>query len=154
MANWPVCLDVRPPSGAHDQIFFTVGHLRSLCCGAPSLMRGRASYSTRTIFCHFLVQVPQISWQHFTVSFGTLPTWRARFLYLYPPGAGGPVIPLGNGFPFCRLSQLAGIWWRYSNLSPHGKALYIWLRGEPNRKNGSLSCGYGPHRWSWEKNFG
>jgi hypothetical protein len=30
-----------PPSGAHDRIFITVGHLRSSCCGAPSLPRGR-----------------------------------------------------------------------------------------------------------------
>jgi hypothetical protein len=30
-----------PPSKAHDQIFITVRHLRSSCCGAPSLMRER-----------------------------------------------------------------------------------------------------------------
>jgi hypothetical protein len=31
------------PSGAHDQIFFTVWHLRSCFCRVPSLMRGRVS---------------------------------------------------------------------------------------------------------------
>jgi hypothetical protein len=37
-----------PPSGAHDQIFITIGHLRSSCCGASSLMRGWV--------CNLLVQ--------------------------------------------------------------------------------------------------
>jgi hypothetical protein len=31
----------RAPSGAHDQIFITVWHLRPCFCGAPSLTRGR-----------------------------------------------------------------------------------------------------------------
>jgi hypothetical protein len=44
----PIRLGVRPPSGVHDQIFSTVGHLQSSCCGAPSLMRGRV--------CNLLVQ--------------------------------------------------------------------------------------------------
>jgi hypothetical protein len=50
----PVCLGVRPSSVAHNQIVFTIGHLWSLCCGAPSLMRGRV--------CNLLVQ--------FTVTLG------------------------------------------------------------------------------------
>jgi hypothetical protein len=28
---------------------------------------------------------------------------------------GGPDIPPGTGFPFCRFLGLAGLWWRYSN---------------------------------------
>jgi hypothetical protein len=44
----PVCLDVGPPSEAHDQIFITVKHLRSLCCGMSSLTIGRV--------CNLLVQ--------------------------------------------------------------------------------------------------
>jgi hypothetical protein len=43
-----VCLGVGPPSGAHDQIFITVGHLLSSCFGAPSLTRGRV--------CNLLIQ--------------------------------------------------------------------------------------------------
>jgi hypothetical protein len=27
----------------------------------------------------------------------------------------GPIIPMGIGFPFCRLLWLAWIWWKYSN---------------------------------------
>jgi hypothetical protein len=37
-----------------------------------------------------------------------------------PQEQGGPVIPPGTGFPFCRLLRLGGLRWRYSNLPPHG----------------------------------
>jgi hypothetical protein len=33
MVRWPVCFRVEHPSGAHDQICITVGHLRSSCYG-------------------------------------------------------------------------------------------------------------------------
>jgi hypothetical protein len=41
--------------------------------------------------------------------FETPTTWRARSLYLCPPGTGWPVIPPGAAFPFCHLIWLAGI---------------------------------------------
>jgi hypothetical protein len=44
----PVCLGVGPPSGAHDQICITVGHLQSSCWGATSLTGGQV--------CNLLVQ--------------------------------------------------------------------------------------------------
>jgi hypothetical protein len=44
----PVCLGVGSPSGAHDQIFSSVGHLRPSCWGAPSLTRG--------LVCNLLAQ--------------------------------------------------------------------------------------------------
>jgi hypothetical protein len=34
-----MCVGVGPPCGAHDQIFITVGHLRSSCCGAPKMLK-------------------------------------------------------------------------------------------------------------------
>jgi hypothetical protein len=37
----PVCLRIKHPSGAYDQIFITVGQLRVCWCGALSLTRGR-----------------------------------------------------------------------------------------------------------------
>jgi hypothetical protein len=36
-----VCLGIKHPSGAYDQIFITVRHLRVCWCGALSLTRGR-----------------------------------------------------------------------------------------------------------------
>jgi hypothetical protein len=37
-----------------------------------------------------------------------------------PQEQGGPVIPPGTGFPFCRLLRLAGLRWRYCNPPPYG----------------------------------
>jgi hypothetical protein len=40
MVSWPVCLGIKHPSGAYDQIFITVRQLRVCWCGALSLTRG------------------------------------------------------------------------------------------------------------------
>jgi hypothetical protein len=50
----------------------------------------------------------------------TPPTWRTRSPVYILKEQGGPVIPPGTGFPFCRLLQLAGLRWRYSTPPPHG----------------------------------
>jgi hypothetical protein len=39
--NWPVCLAIKYPSGAYDQIFITVRQLWVCWCGALSLTRGQ-----------------------------------------------------------------------------------------------------------------
>jgi hypothetical protein len=70
---------------------------------------------------HSWVEVPQNSRPYFTVSSETSPTWRARSPYLYPPGTGWPSYTPGHWVPFCRLLQLAGMRWRYSNPPPHGE---------------------------------
>jgi hypothetical protein len=54
----PVCLGVEPPFGAYDEIYITVGHLRSSSFGAPFLTRGRV--------CNLLIQ--------FAVTLGPSPT--------------------------------------------------------------------------------
>jgi hypothetical protein len=49
----------------------------------------------------------------------------------------------GTGLPFRRLLRLAGLWWRYSNLPPHGRritlhsliVLLITFRHEPHRRH-------------------
>jgi hypothetical protein len=61
----PICLGVGLPSGAHDQIFISVGHLRSSCGGAPCLTRGRV----RNLLVQFAVTLRSNSWPHTTVSF-------------------------------------------------------------------------------------
>jgi hypothetical protein len=61
---------------------------------------------------HSWVEIFQNSRPYFTVSFQTLPTWRARSPYLYSLGTGWPSYTPG---PFCHLLRLTGLRWRYSN---------------------------------------
>jgi hypothetical protein len=64
--------------------------------------------------------VPWTSRPYFTVSYETPPTWRARSLYLYPPGTGWHSYTPGHWVPICRLLRPAGLRWRYSNQPPRG----------------------------------
>jgi hypothetical protein len=68
---------------------------------------------------HSHVQVLRDSWPHFTVSDLRLPQPGGPCPHIYiSQEQGGPVIPPGTGFPFCRLT---GLQWRYSTLPPrHG----------------------------------
>jgi hypothetical protein len=116
----PVHFGVVLPSGTHDQIFITVGHLRSSCCGAPSLTRGRV--------CNLLVQFAVILGSKSRRTHDHILLSHLRFLQPEGPGPhiyipqehGGPDIPPGTGFPFRRLLRLAGLRWRYSIPPPHG----------------------------------
>jgi hypothetical protein len=45
---------------------------------------------------HRLLRLARVRWRNSN----PVPTWRARFPYLYPQEQGGPVIPPGTGFPF------------------------------------------------------
>jgi hypothetical protein len=72
---------------SHSLFYYFFRQFRVCWCGAPSL--------TRNWVCSFQF-LPGIvsaaiwdSWAHFIASnFETPPTWRARFLYLFPQGTG------------------------------------------------------------------
>jgi hypothetical protein len=55
----------------------------------------------------------------FYSQFWDIPTWRARFLCLFPPGTGWPSYTPGHWIPFFRLLLLVGLQCRYANPPPH-----------------------------------
>jgi hypothetical protein len=92
----PVCLGMKHPSGAYDQIFVTVTQLRVCWCGALSLMRGRV--------CHLQLLLALSS---------------AVILGSKSHGTRGHILLSQiRDFLFCRLLQLAGLQWRYSTPPP------------------------------------
>jgi hypothetical protein len=123
--SWPVCLGVKPPSEAQDQIFVTVRQFQVCWCGVPSLMRGWVCNLRLLLVLTSTV----ILWSkshgthdHILLSeicdSSSLEVQVPVFtLYLYPiiQEQVGSGIPPGTGFPFCCLPWLVGLWWRYSN---------------------------------------
>jgi hypothetical protein len=124
--SWPVCLGVRRPFGALDQIFvFRLTIAGFLMCDTL-LTRGRV--------CNLLVQLLLVlaravtlgsksrrTHDHILLSHMRLPQPGGPGSCIYiPQEQGGPVIPPGTVFPLCRRLRLAGMRWRYSNLPPHG----------------------------------
>jgi hypothetical protein len=69
---------------------------------------------------NFLVLLSRDSWPYFTVSDSRLlqPGGTGPRIYISREN-GGPVIVPGTGFHFLRLLRIAGLQWRYWNLSPH-----------------------------------
>jgi hypothetical protein len=74
----------------------------------------------------------------------------SQFLRLPQPGGpglriyisreqGGPDIPPGTRFPFCRLLRLAGLRWRYSILPPHEKATRVQVQLQVTLRHGQLA---------------
>jgi hypothetical protein len=74
-----------------------VWNLRSCIYWVPSLTRGQIC----NLQCNYsVVRVAQNLKPYFTVSSETLPTWRAKFPYLYPPGTGWPSYTPRHWVPF------------------------------------------------------
>jgi hypothetical protein len=97
--NQPVCLGIKHPFVAYNQIFVTVRKFRVL------LMRGALS-DERT-----------------RLSFRIAVLALASALILWSETRGTRdyiLLSQIRDFPFRHLLRLAGLWWRYSTLPPHG----------------------------------
>jgi hypothetical protein len=101
--SWPVCLGIKHPPGAYDQIFITVGQLRVCWCGALSLKRGRVCllYMLLVLASAVLLRSESLGTRDHISLF---QIWD---------------------FPFCRLLLLAGSRWRYSTPPPHVSGFWL-----------------------------
>jgi hypothetical protein len=93
----PVCLGIKHPSGAYDQICITVRQLSVCWCGALSLT------SERVCHLHFLLVLASV------VILGSESRGTRYHILLSQI----------RDFPFRRLLRLAGIRWRYSTQPPY-----------------------------------
>jgi hypothetical protein len=88
----PVCLGIKHPSGAYDQICITVRQLRVYRCGALT--------HKRTGFCRLQLLLAFAS----AVILESETRWTRDHILLSEI----------RDFPFRCLLRLAGLWWRYS----------------------------------------
>jgi hypothetical protein len=93
----PVCLRIKHPSGAYDQILIIVWQLPVCWFGAPSLTRGRV----------YRLQLLLVLASAVFLGSESLGTHDHILLSQF------------RDFPFLRLLQLAGSRWRYSTPPPH-----------------------------------
>jgi hypothetical protein len=118
----PVCLGIKHPSVAYDQIFITVGQLRVCWYRALSLTRGRV--------CRLQLLLGLAS----AVILGSEPLGTHDRILLYQIW----------DFPFRRLLRLAGSRWRYSTPPPHGYPHGVDCvdtnRIENTKSNSSILC--------------
>jgi hypothetical protein len=94
----PVCLGVKHPSGAYDQISITVRQLRVCWCGTLSLTRERVC--RLQLLARATAVILWFESRRTRLRFQTPPTWRARSPYFYPPATGWPSYTPRHWVPF------------------------------------------------------
>jgi hypothetical protein len=118
----PVCLGIKHPSKAYDQIFITARQLRVCWCWALSLARGHVR---RLQLMLVLARA---------VIFGFESSETRDHILLSQIW----------DFPFCFLLRPAGLQWRYSTPPPHGINLCVKVT-LPLTVSQSVSLGVEPH---------
>jgi hypothetical protein len=135
----PVCIGIKHPSGAYDQIFITVRQLRVCWYGALSLTRGRVLYLQLLLgLASAVILGSESRWtrdRNYCLRYETPPTWRAMSLYLQPPGTGWSGYTPRHWVPFSSppMARRATA----DVLTTHQLALFITYRHGLRRKHRS-----------------